>query len=419
MKILGIISPVYGTISDIGPDTITIAIKRQDIHTVYAPISGILVDISDYHGSWKRQIFQAQVNKLARTILSIRNPLIGTYITFWLEVGKPKYVTDRIQIDKNINDKVKQGEQMGKIILGSVAEVHFNHMYHYNLVKVGSIVEGGKTIISYIIELNDKEKYNLLDQLLQKVSPNDINEIFKNYLIEEKLSQDQNYSNGTVQDDKNNNLKQLIVLTTPHETCAKIDGHNCDTYALKLANQFKKSLSNKDRDVIIFHGDVNRTKVDLNRAESFYTPFRQEIREKILYKINEIKNSSEISSNNIIYLLDCHSFPNDDPYQNVRISNPDVAILFADCNQLLLTEELTDIFKDNNIKAVKLLASRDDIINEFIDLKYKYISYKIDIIPILIEINESVSNEKLEMVGESISRWIDIVNKYIMNQLSK
>lgn len=173
MKIISIISPVSGIVEDIGDDTITIDIRQKDNHNVYSPVNGILSSISSYHGSWTRHIFEANVNKIARVIVSIKNTNLNELISLWLEVGYPKYITDRIKIDKNINDNVYSGEYIGKIILGSLAEIHFNGIKHYNTIAKGSILIGGQTLITCIIlspdENNNEKIGNIIrDMCLQK-----------------------------------------------------------------------------------------------------------------------------------------------------------------------------------------------------------------------------------------------------------
>jgi hypothetical protein len=158
MKSISIVSPVNGIVTDIDNDTITIYIRPADNHDIYSPIDGILVDILNYQGSWHRHIFYADVNKNARTTISIKNQYLNKPISFWLEVGRPKYITDRISLNKNINDNIYQGENIGEIVLGSLAEVHFNSIKHYKTIAKGSILIGGQTLIAYVLLPSDKKK---------------------------------------------------------------------------------------------------------------------------------------------------------------------------------------------------------------------------------------------------------------------
>lgn len=153
-----VVSPVYGVVSDIGDDSITIYIARNDDHRVFAPTSGTVTQIESFQGSWTRNIFQASVHKTARTTITIQNQHYDLPVSFWLEVGKPKYITDRIRIDKGktVGEMLTQGEQMGEILLGSLAEVHFNGLRHKTLVQRGTKLLGGKSAIAKLF-LEERE----------------------------------------------------------------------------------------------------------------------------------------------------------------------------------------------------------------------------------------------------------------------
>jgi hypothetical protein len=169
MKIISIIAPVNGIVTDIGDDTITIYIRRTDDHNIYSPTSGTLTNIYNYQGSWYRHIFQADVNKIARTTISIKNPYLNKPISFWLEVGKPKYITDRIRLNKNIGNDLYSGENIGEIILGSLAEIHFNGIQHYKTVTKNSILIGGRTLIACIILSPDNNTNKLTGETISKM----------------------------------------------------------------------------------------------------------------------------------------------------------------------------------------------------------------------------------------------------------
>ena len=166
--LIPILSPVHGVISNIniniGKNTITIYISPEDNHTIYAPLDGKLIKIKNEQGSWKRQIFQAYENKIARTILYIKNNKLKEPLSFYLEVGKPKYITDRIRLKDHIkvNRELVEGEEIGEIILGSLSEVHFGNLKYSNNINVHDKVIGGKTIIAYVeVETNGQCKYIL------------------------------------------------------------------------------------------------------------------------------------------------------------------------------------------------------------------------------------------------------------------
>lgn len=164
-----IISPVHGTISFVSSDSrsesasaqsaksrvmpvegnlqITIYISPKDNHTIYAPKTGKITNITHFNGKWIRKVFQADVEKIARVTIEM-DP-----IDFWIEVGKPLYLTDRIRVEKNIGDNVTKGEQLGEIILGSLAELHVKKGTFFILspeIKEGKKVIGGQSILCWI-----------------------------------------------------------------------------------------------------------------------------------------------------------------------------------------------------------------------------------------------------------------------------
>lgn len=199
-----------------------------------------------------------------------------------------------------------------------------------------------------------------------------------------------------------NNGKQLIILTTPHEKCPNYKHtHLCDFFAIKLANQLLESLKDETTEVMLFSGNINRSVVDLNRIAGRNTEYRKNVKNTLLKKI---KNSSFVT-----YVLDCHSFPPGDSFQNIRTTNPDVTILFDDCkSQLLIIDELIETFRDNNILAIKLIGINNDIIDEYNSIKIP----NRKIIPVLIELNENVDDDKLKIIGKCINIWIKTINKY-------
>src|SRR5579863_4981361 len=104
MSYIPIYSPVNGVISEIKNNNITISIRSTDDHSLYAPLSGTLDGIVNTEGSWTRNVFQAIVNKIGRADIRIWNDRLNIKLNLWLEVGKPKYITDRIRLTKKIND---------------------------------------------------------------------------------------------------------------------------------------------------------------------------------------------------------------------------------------------------------------------------------------------------------------------------
>lgn len=391
MRIIKILSPVSGIISSIDEDTITIYIRPKDDYSFFAPIDGKLINIKYYKGSWKKNIFNAQVNKItrmeiiARIKILIKNEYLDKPLSFWIEVGKPVYITDIIRLNKKINDKLIQGEKMGEIWLESLVLLHFNGIKHHNIIKYFSRVIGGKTILSFIFKTSTQDGLLKIDHLMKNFNGEEIGKFLT--------------------------IKQLIVITTPHEKCEDNNiGHTCDTFARILAEQLKISLANDSREIVYFKGNINRKKIDLNRLNSRDTIFRKSITSYIIEHINKLITQNEAR---LIYILDCHSFPPGNSFNNISINNPDIAILFDDCLQLIYVEELTDILNKNKIRSTKHIGNQNDIIDEFIEINKTYLQYyKIKIMPILIEINEGIDMNKLKIIGQSVNQWINNVNKY-------
>lgn len=138
---MSIVSPTFGVVTSIKNNKITIYIGIEDNHDIYAPISGKISKIKFSEGEFKRKIFQTYVNKIGRASITIND------IKFWIEVGKPKYVTDRVLLEKELDDKVKQGERIGEILLGSLSEVHLPENTIIK-VKEGDVLIGGETVVA-------------------------------------------------------------------------------------------------------------------------------------------------------------------------------------------------------------------------------------------------------------------------------
>jgi phosphatidylserine decarboxylase len=151
MPFLPVVSPVYGVVSRISRNTITVYISKDDKHTVYSPISGKITNIASYDGSWYRKVFTANVNKTSRVTVYLQNDNIkDRQVSFWLEVGKPKYITNRIRMDFEKGSKVSKGLAIGEIILGSLSRMRFGGLEHKNMVDVGDVVIGGETVLAQV-----------------------------------------------------------------------------------------------------------------------------------------------------------------------------------------------------------------------------------------------------------------------------
>lgn len=212
-----------------------------------------------------------------------------------------------------------------------------------------------------------------------------------------------------------NLTKQLIILTVPHSKCIEnLNVHVCDFGALKCAKIISEKLSGDQNETIILEANINRTILDLNRIKSFNSDYRTKLRSTVIDKIKENEKLDIKNKNRIIYIIDCHSFPDKtNDFSNVRIKNPDVAILMASCYQLNYAEEMTDILHELGISATKHLGNGNDIIEEFYSVNQKLkFGYNTIIIPLLLEFNEGLSDNKIKIIGTGIGEWIESINKF-------
>lgn len=138
-------SPTSGVVDAINAakGTITIYISPQDNHDVFAPVSGIVQDIVTENGLWHRPMFTVPSQVKTGRVRVVLNQ----GVEFWLEVGKPTYITNRVQLNIDKGSHVYAGERIGEIVLGSLSEVHLPVSSEI-LVKPGMPVVGGETAIA-------------------------------------------------------------------------------------------------------------------------------------------------------------------------------------------------------------------------------------------------------------------------------
>lgn len=205
------------------------------------------------------------------------------------------------------------------------------------------------------------------------------------------------------------NINQLIILTTPHETCIDHINHYCDYYANKLAMTLKHIFLFKKYNIKILHGNINRTRIDLNRIQSRNTQFRKKLRE-IVDNFN-IKTDSH----NIIYIIDCHSFPfekNGNTFSTNDVKNPQTTILYDTDIEEKYANILKTILQKKNIDVTNLPGIHNDIIDEFSNIH----KHNLHIIPILIEVREDLTDIQLNDIADSINEWIIIINENLFGK---
>ena len=177
MLLFQIVAPTYGFVTEVTTTKITVYIPRKANHNVFAPAGGWITSIEAFQGDWLRPIFQSWVKKTGRVIIGMATPITPPFSSsdadadeipptttqiselndpwmfteFWLEVGKPKYVTDRVRLDIDTDDRVEAGDKIGEILLGSLSEIHFSDQFVIEpAVQPGDWVVGGETIVATV-----------------------------------------------------------------------------------------------------------------------------------------------------------------------------------------------------------------------------------------------------------------------------
>ena len=137
----------------------------QDRHDIYAPVSGKIDKIESFQGSWKRRVFEADVEKIApvgdRSPFGLSFSIQG--ITTWIEPLRgdpselgPKYITDRVRLVPKEGDEVKQGEKCGEIIIGSLSGIIASQdKLWFTTVIHKQELSGGKSIVGVFIKRSD------------------------------------------------------------------------------------------------------------------------------------------------------------------------------------------------------------------------------------------------------------------------
>lgn len=244
---MNVVAPVNGVVKYIDEDRITIYISPSDDHKIFSPIDGKITYISITNGYWERHYYKTIYSKTGHLSIHINNQ-----IKFWVEVGKPKYITDTIRVDVSENDIVKQSQILGEILIGSLAEISLPpNCKIKNNIKEGSKIEGGKTIL---FNINENDGF-----------------------LKEKV----------------------ILLTVPHGYC-KNDSNilrRCDRRAISSAENLESILKLKTNiKIITVKSEVDRQDMDENRIQSRHDNFRNTI-------------DTVIENYDVIWTIDMHSFP--------------------------------------------------------------------------------------------------------------
>jgi len=142
ISVADIIAPTYGEIESVFIENdqlrgLRIYIGPRDNHYVFAPCSGVVTNIIPIRGqlTWYGEngkgVFKADkaertqtgdwsVGEVHITISHDANPILVI-----LQVGKPRYITDTIDIYVRKGETVHQKQRLGEIVLGSHSEIHW------------------------------------------------------------------------------------------------------------------------------------------------------------------------------------------------------------------------------------------------------------------------------------------------------
>lgn len=135
-------SPVTGLVDGIGESgNVRFLIRADDDHAVRAPRAGRVQRIATEEGTFEGERWTVPEPKTARITFTIAD------VTFQLEVGKPQYITNAIDVFVREGDTRARGARIAQIILGSRAEIFGPAGTWKVLVRAGDKVRAGETKI--------------------------------------------------------------------------------------------------------------------------------------------------------------------------------------------------------------------------------------------------------------------------------
>ena len=182
-------------------------------------------------------------------------------------------------------------------------------------------------------------------------------------------------------------ISKTIIITIPHSKQGSNNTftHNYDIRALMFANFINNYIKENGFKTIFIPGNINREICDLNRKSSCY--------ENDYFKT--LFNKS-INENDVILLLDIHSFPNE--------SNPDLPLYILDYNPNVkeFNNFSLDLYNFMNIKKINTGLFKGDVLNALIKTGYDK-----NIPSILLEVNESLNNNDIKTIAYFVSQWVN------------
>ena len=149
-----LVAPTSGVVEEVSPEIegpgglVAIYIAPEDDHTIYAPLGGIVRRIWSERGRFVAEaltvVYEAPVTKTEQLHFEIGDD--ETLIKFYVEVGKPHYVTDSVALLVEPGWRVDMGQPIGEILLGSRAVIYVPNAQALR-VQIGDRLIGGTTVL--------------------------------------------------------------------------------------------------------------------------------------------------------------------------------------------------------------------------------------------------------------------------------
>ncbi len=182
-----------------------------------------------------------------------------------------------------------------------------------------------------------------------------------------------------------------VLLTVPHSQCSPeglFHSHPCDTAAKETAFKVRHFLQHIQQgiNVKMMPGSVPRAECDLNREECRKTPWRKKVR--------------ELMGESLIF-LDMHSFYDSES----KFGDVDVAVFFhGGRDTRLRLKILSNMLRKAGLRVNEWESDlgTDDLLKEWEGQKWRGASLP----GTLIELNESVPNERRTKVAEVMAFWV-------------
>jgi hypothetical protein len=181
-----------------------------------------------------------------------------------------------------------------------------------------------------------------------------------------------------------------VLVTTPHETCdAYISGHLCDTVVRQAAEALVRHLAGTQFRTTYIHGDINRSRVDLNRRKSRGTTgFRRRV--------------SDVMKNHVdtgLWLLDVHSYPG--VYADVESE----CVVLLPYDNPVASEHGRDLAHYLSRHGVSVLiyqgGAENDLMAEATSFSYTHV--------FLLEFSEHVHLLRLHFIAKTIVEWMSLL----------